>query len=258
MFRDLFVWWLACSALGWLMWPLAACIFAHSPGRGYAHARAVGLVSLGYFYWLPGVLRLWPNRNLVLWGVAAFLALAGLVMGAYRRVELGAWLRRQWRHVLVTEILFFAVLAFYAWYKTHDPAINHTEEPMDFMFLNAMLRSPRFPPRDPWMAGLDVSYYYLGYLIVSIISRLSAIPAGVAYNLGLAQTLALAVVGGYGVLYDLLAGRTRRHAVERAWGIGPGALPATSKGCWSSYIVVAWAARGSTAGWTFPAWPRPR
>ena len=207
MVRDLIAWWLSCSVLGWLTWPLAARLFAHSPGRGYAFARAMGLILLAYLYWLPGVLGLWPNQELPLWGVTVFLALGGLVLGLVRRAELGQWLRREWRHVLVTELLFILALALYAWYKAHDPAIDHTEEPMDFAFLNAMLRAPHFPPSDPWLAGFKVSYYYLGYLIVSLVSRLSAAPAGVAYNLGLAQTLALVVVGGYGLIYDLLAGR---------------------------------------------------
>jgi YYY domain-containing protein len=215
MLRDLIVWWLCCSALGWLAWPLAARVFASSPGRGYAYARAMGLAMLSYLYWLPGVLGLWPNQDLPLWGVTALLALGSLLLGLQRREELMQWLRREWRHVLATELLFFLVLAIYAWYKAHDPGIDHTEEPMDFAFLNAMLRSPQLPPHDPWLAGFKVSYYYLGYLNISLMARLSVVSSGVAYSLGLAQTLALAVVGGYGVLYDLLAGR--RGA--RVWAV---------------------------------------
>jgi len=215
MVRDVVAWWLTCSVLGWLTWPLAARMFAHSPGRGYAYARTMSLVLLAYLYWLPGVLGLWPNQDIPLWGVAALVALAGLVAGLCRRAELGQWLRREWRQLLVTELLFIVALVFYAWYKAHDPAIDHTEEPMDFAFLTAMLRSPQLPPSDPWMAGLKISYYYLGYLIISLVGRLSGTPAGIAYNLGLAQTFALAVVGGYGVVHDLLA----RRRCAKLWGV---------------------------------------
>ncbi|MFH1084789.1 MAG: DUF2298 domain-containing protein, partial [Chloroflexota bacterium] len=90
------------------------------------------------------------------------------------------------------------------------PAIDHTEEPMDFAMLNGILRSPYLPPRDPWFSGHAISYYYLGYYMVSVLARLTAVawptalPAGVAYNLGLAQALALAVLGAYGLLGDVL------------------------------------------------------
>jgi len=215
MVRDLAIWWLTCSALGWLTWPLAARLFSHSPGRGYVYARAMGLVLLSYLYWLPGVLGLWPNGNGSLWGVIACLALAGSLVGLRHRADLGQWVRREWRHILITELLFALTLVIYAWYKAHDPAIDHTEEPMDFAFLNAMFRSPRMPPNDPWLAGFKISYYYLGYLTISLVARLAGVSSGVAYNLGLAQTLALSVVGAYGVLHDLLAGR--RGAT--LWGV---------------------------------------
>jgi hypothetical protein len=44
---------------------------------------------------------------------------------------------------------FAAALFLYCPHKAHDPAINHTEEPMDFAFLNGILRSPRFAAQRP-------------------------------------------------------------------------------------------------------------
>lgn len=117
--------------------------------------------------------------------------------------------------------MFAAFLVLYALHKAYDPAIDHTEEPMDFALLNAMVRSPRFPPNDPWLAGHTVSYYYLGYLTVSLVGRLARVPTAIGYNLGLAHTLALTVVGGYGVLYGLLraSGRGRDRGAAHAAGV---------------------------------------
>ena len=35
---------------------------------------------------------------------------------------------------------------------------------MDLMFLNATTRADHFPPKDPWLSGHTVAYYYFGYL----------------------------------------------------------------------------------------------
>lgn len=214
-------WWATLTLIGWLAWPLAAGILRDLPGRGYAVARAFGLLVLAYVYWLLGVTGVVGNTDGVLWAVAGVLAAAGLAGWWLARRDLAAEARREWRHLLLVEVLFALLLALYALHKAHDPAIDHTEEPMDFALLNAMVRSPRFPPNDPWLAGHTVSYYYLGYLTVSVIGRLAGVPTASGYNLGLAHTLALTVVGGYGVLYGLLraAGRDGRRGGAHAVGV---------------------------------------
>lgn len=200
----LFKWWLPLMVLGWLFWPLAAAIFRHSPGRGYAYARTLGLVVLSYTYWLLGMLGIMPNTDGALWIVVVVFVCLGLFFWRRRHRGLGGFLRREWRHILVVEGLFFLTATLYATYKMYQPAIRHTEQPMDFAFLNGILRSPRMPPNDPWLSGFPISYYYFGYFIVAVMTRLTGIPSGMGYNLGLIQTLALTAVGGCGLLYDLL------------------------------------------------------
>jgi uncharacterized membrane protein len=113
------------------------------------------------------------------------------------------------------ELLYGGVLAAAGLYKAFTPAIVHTEQPMDFAFLNAMWQSPYLPPQDPWMAGEPISYYYLGYLALALPARLAGIPAAVAYNLGLAHTAALAAAGSYGVLAALSGAEGAKW--RRAW-----------------------------------------
>jgi len=200
----LFLWWLATSAIGWLAWPLSASALPKTCGKGYPWARALGLILFSYLYWLCGVLGGLPNSTTYMWVVAGGFALLGLLCWARKRVELSVSLRQEWPHILTVEWLFALGLALYAAHKAYDPAIDHTEEPMDFAFLNACLRSPRMPPNDPWLAGHSISYYYFGYLIIALLTKLIGAPAGVGYNLGLAHTFAMTLVGGYALIYELL------------------------------------------------------
>ncbi|MGM0399701.1 MAG: DUF2298 domain-containing protein [Chloroflexota bacterium] len=197
-------WWLILTVLGWLFWPLAAATFRRSPGRGYAYARPFGLILLSYTYWLLSMAGILPNTAGALWTVVAALACLVTFFWWRRHRGLGRFLRREWRYILVVESLFFLTATLYATYKMYQPAIRHTEQPMDFAFLNGVLRSPRMPPNDPWLSGFSISYYYFGYLTVALMTRLSGVPSGMGYNLGLVHTLSLTVTGACGLLYDLL------------------------------------------------------
>ena len=93
------------------------------------------------------------------------------------------------------------------------------------------------PPPDPWLAGESVSYYYFGYLLVSVMTRLSdtiaSVPIGVGYNLGLAMIVALAVTGAFGLIYNLTAPSERGVAEG---GPGTPARGFNSKPLWRPMI----------------------
>ena len=95
------------------------------------------------------------------------------------------------------------------------PAINHTEKPMDFGFLNALLLSQGFPPEDVWLSGNPVTYYHFGHLAMSGLTKLTGISSSVAYNLSVALVPALLAVASYGLVYNLvrLSGAARRRAI---------------------------------------------
>ncbi|HUV94611.1 MAG TPA: DUF2298 domain-containing protein [Anaerolineae bacterium] len=201
---SLAAWWLALSVLGWVAWPLVASVFGQLPSKGYGYTRTFGLLLLSYLHWLLCTVGLLPNDARSIWALTLLIGAAGCVGWVRKRAELVDHLRREWRQVLMVEVLFALMFLVYALHKSYDPAIDHTEEPMDFAFLNGILRSPGMPPRDPWLSGFAISYYYFGYLTVSLLVRLTGLPAGVGYNLGLTQTLALTVTGAYTLICDLI------------------------------------------------------
>ena len=85
--------------------------------------------------------------------------------------------------ILVTELVFAALFVLWVWVRSQNPAIAATEKPMEFAFLNAIGRSPSFPPLDPWLSGFAISYYYFGYIMTSLIARLALVPEQIAFNL---------------------------------------------------------------------------
>jgi len=62
---------------------------------------------------------------------------------------------------------------------------------MDMAFVNAANASHSFPPHDPWMAGEDLNYYYLGHLAMAIFLKVVGTRPDEGYNLALALLAAL-------------------------------------------------------------------
>ncbi len=230
-------WYLAISFLGLLTFPLAFRLFPALADRGYSLARALGLLLWGYIFWLLASLGIAPNNlgGLIL----ALLILAGLSAWAFwktahdqqtpddqpslacpeerrerrerrdsRRVtrhsSLVTWLKSNLRLIFITEALFLLSFAFLALVRAANPEIVGTEKPMELAFINAILRSPAFPPHDPWLSGYAISYYYFGYVLTAMLAKLTGVLGSVAFNLMLALVFALSAIGAYGILYNLL------------------------------------------------------
>jgi uncharacterized membrane protein len=206
-------WWLVRRRRGRL--PARLAHFDRLPDRGYGLSRTFGILLGGYLMWLSvslGILRNNPGGALagvLLLGVGS--ALAG--RGHWRQI--GEWLRANAGTVLAMEALFLVAFAGWAVVRAYNPEIVATEKPMELAFLNAILRSPQFPPQDPWLAGNAISYYYLGYVLVAWMTWLTSVPAGVAFNLANAMWFGLVALGSYSVVFNLLGlryGARRRLA----------------------------------------------
>jgi len=114
------------------------------------------------------------------------------------------WLKSNKRLIITTEILFFAAFALLALFRAANPEALGTEKPMELAFINAIMRSPTFPPRDPWLSGYAISYYHFGYIITAMLAKITATAGSIAFNLMIALIFALSAVGAYGILYNLL------------------------------------------------------
>lgn len=199
-------WYLAVTVAGLIALPPAFRLFSLLPDRGYTLARPLGLLTVGYVFWLLGSLGFVRNDAAGVWIALLLVLLAGALW--LRRegwAELRDWLNAQRGFVLAVEALFLLAFAAWAWVRAHNPDIAGTEKPMEFMFINAILRSPAFPPNDAWLSGHAISYYYFGYVLVAALIHVTGVASSVAFNLALALLFALTVTGALGVTLNLIA-----------------------------------------------------
>lgn len=217
-------WYFLVTLVGWAAFPLLYRLLPSFADRGYGLARLGGLLLWGYFFWLFGSLGLLQNDlgSLLL----AFFLVLGLslfflwfregdpALSPPERLrlalgELLSWAWSRWRIIATTEALFLFAFGFMALTRAANPELVGTEKPMELAFINAILRSPTFPPHDPWLSGYAISYYYFGYLLTAMLARLSGVWGSVAHNLMTALTFALAAQAAHSLVFNLLAARHR-------------------------------------------------
>ena len=215
---DLLPWLATLWLLTLLGFPAAHLLASRLPDRGWGISRTLALLLLAWLTWLGGTAGIIPNSAAGIWATLALLAIGSAALAWRQRAELRDFIRRRWPVLLVTELLFLAVFAFWALVISEVPAINHTEKPMDFGIMNAVAAAERFPPQDQWLAGHPVAYYYGGHLIAALLSTMSGVPTDTAYNLMLATLPALLAAGISGLIYGLLRLAGARVAPALAGG----------------------------------------
>jgi len=211
------------TLLGWSVFPLIYHVFPDLRLRGYGIARALGLLLWSYLAWLLASLRLLPFTRAVLWLLVFLLAGLSIAVGHRHRASLRGFVSRHWRALVSVDVIFLILYLVWVMVRWFNPDLWHPvtggEKPMDFAYLNAVIKSTWFPPYDPWFAGGKLNYYYFGFVVVASLTKALGIVPSVAYNLAVPSLFALTGVGAYSLASNLAGGDWRRGHRAGIWGL---------------------------------------
>jgi YYY domain-containing protein len=201
-------WWLMIVVLGLLAFPMVRTAFPGLRDGGYPLSKLVALLFIAWASWMAGSIGLRYTRLTILLMVVVMAAVSGVL--AWRdRDSLRTLFRERRREILFIEALALGFFLFDLAIRTGNPDLWHRflggEKPMDFAYLNAVLRSSIFPPLDPWYAGGYINYYYFGFVLVGTPIKLLGLLPSVAYNLVIPTLLSMTALGAYTVGTNLVA-----------------------------------------------------
>ena len=218
---DVLAFWAVSLIVGALAMPIAFTLLRRLPDGGAGLSFALGLVLAGYGYFMLRVAHLLPQGR---GGYLLALTLLGLVSAAVagRDRRFVSTFRRTWPAWVAAAGVFTLFFFLYVSFRSYNADIGGTEQPMDFMYLNATLTSPEYPPHDPWLAGERASYYYFGYLQAGVLTASAGVPASTGYNLSLAYTFGAAAAGIASLAFALA--RWALGSRARNWAVGAAVL----------------------------------
>ena len=219
-------WAAALAASGWTVWPYCFLACARLPDRGYALSKTLGLFLPAWLAWRAagsGLGSLSP-KGLAL----SFLLVAagGFVLAYRQRAELKAFVRKSARLLAAEELVFWGAFAALCLLRATNPDLWHPhmggEKPMDFAYLNALVRTETLPPENPWYAGSWINYYYFGFVPFAALIKQTGTAPEVGYNLALATLAAVSAVSVFTLVAALSQGASagpRRRLAIGALGV---------------------------------------
>ncbi|UCD41389.1 MAG: hypothetical protein JSV69_12550, partial [Chloroflexota bacterium] len=202
------IWYLAIGLMGLLAYPILRFALPGLADRGYPLSRIAGLLLISYLVWLAGSVKI-PFSRATITLVVILLGVAASIMLFLQRTDL----RREWsekrNYFLIVEGLFLAFFVFDLLIRIGNPDLWHPwkggERPMDFSYLNAVLKSTTFPPYDPWFAGGYINYYYYGFVYIGVLVKWLGIVPSVAYNLIIPTIFSMLAMGAFSVGWNLVS-----------------------------------------------------
>ena len=210
------VWYAAAQLFALAVLPIAFVVFRPWPDGGYLFAKPLGLVLVATTAWLL------VSANIVTFSfltVVLALLLTGAVSYFVLRAiggDLLSHLKANARRFIWMEVLLLVAFLAFLLVRAANPDLWHPfkggEKPMDFAYLNAVVRSSTLPPYDPWYSGGYLNYYYFGQFMLASLIRFTGIVPSVAYNLAVPLLFAFTVGGVFSIVSGLaeLTLRARR------------------------------------------------
>ena len=219
-----FQWYFYLLLIGVVFYPLTKRIFAKfSFDFAYPFAKVLAIILFSYTAYVLGTIKILPFNRMSLFlmiGISVLInffifrchsepfdfAQGRLRRGILKKISPLAALGRNDRWVIFffEELLFLSSLLFWTFIRSQESSIRSLEKFMDFGFMNSILRSNYFPPKDIWYPPLPINYYYFGHLTGAFLIKLSNVKPAIGYNLILSTIFALGITQVFSFVVNII------------------------------------------------------
>ena len=190
-FSDLLIilqWWFVFLIIGCIFLPLTTRVFFNFFDKGYIFSKILGVAFISYAVFVLGILKILPfTQTSIFLALGAFLAINIFIYKSSSRITSFS---RTVKIFFFEELLFLVTLIFWSFIRGFQPDIHGLEKYMDFGFINSILRSEYFPPKDMWFTPFSINYYYFGHIVTAVLTKLSFLSSSFTFNLMIATIFA--------------------------------------------------------------------
>jgi uncharacterized membrane protein len=196
-------WFLVFLAVGTAFLPLTFSLFSNLRDKGYIFSKIIGLAMLSYFVFVFATLKIFKFSEFSVFASLFVFFLINYGLFIVKREHLLPIFKKEIKIFLLEEVIFLAGLFFWSYVRGNMPDIHGLEKFMDFGFLNSILRSDYFPPKDMWYTPLTINYYYFGHLATAVLTKLSSLPSFITFNLMIATLFTLTFSAAFSIGVNL-------------------------------------------------------
>ncbi len=217
--KQILIWWVVFFMIGVIFLPITKRLFTSFLDKGYIFSKIIGIILISYTSFVLGIIHLVPFNHYALVGIIFTFSLVNIFL--LKKEDL-LEMKKSLGLFFIEEVLFFTGLITWSWVRGFQPNINGLEKFMDFGFVNSILRSTYFPPKDMWMTPLYINYYYFGHLVTAVLTKLSLLPSNITFNFMIATIFSFTFVGSFslgGNFYTLLKQLRKRFTAFLIPGI---------------------------------------
>src|SRR3989344_4725144 len=226
-FGSILQWWFTIFVIGVVFLPLTINLFSNFFDKGYIFSKIIGIVAISYTIFILGLSHIASFTKPTLFLLLTFYLFLNIrlyLINKNEKISLNNTLVRnfkeKWVVFLLEEIIFFVTLLFWSFVRSHQPDIHGLEKYMDFGFINSILRSEYFPPKDVWFTPFSINYYYFGHLVTAVLTKISSISSNISYNLMLSSIFAFTFTASFSIganlIWQMLKSQIKNHNVKNS------------------------------------------
>ena len=192
------IWYFFIQLLSISVIPIVLYSFNSLSDRGYILTKPIGLLINGLLVWLLTSLNFLSFSRLPIYLCLISVMFFSFFILIKQRETLISFIKSKWKLILTFELLFLISFIFFLIIRALNPDLWHPfrggEKPMDFAYLNAIIRSTKMPPFDPWLSSGYLNYYYYGHYLIAYLIKATGLEPSIAYNLTIPLLFGFSVV----------------------------------------------------------------